>query len=43
MVSIISPVLPHIVTLFDNPYMFSLLGLIGLSVIILAFKILTRF
>lgn len=41
--TIITDTLPYIITLFENPYMFSLLGLIGLSIVILAFKILVKF
>lgn len=41
--SVISTCLEGIVQLFQNDYMFSLLGLIGLSVVFLTFKILVKF
>lgn len=40
---IVTDTLQYIITLFENPYMFSLLGLIGLSLVILAIKILCKF
>lgn len=40
--NVVADVLPHIVALFSNPYMFSLLGLLAFALVVLAFKILCK-
>jgi len=41
-VTIITDVLPHIVALFSNPHLFSLLGLLAFALVVMAFKILCK-
>lgn len=40
--TVVTEILPHIVALFENPHLFSLLGLLAFALVVMAFRILIK-